>query len=198
MKESTNTVYTQVRNWVQNDLLPASTEILGSVSDGLLSALGMLLNVVIGIIVSIYLMAGKERFCAQAKRLLYTIFSEKRANRILSFGKDINWSFAKFFSGKIIDSIIVAIITFIALSIAERVRSCKKAAAQNAVRQPGSICCFILQNILPAAGFAVVAPVGVVKVCGAEDRRRGRLGFWSAVKGEPGSGAAGFDAEAHL
>ena len=119
MKESTNTVYTQVRNWVQNDLLPASTEILGSVSDGLLSALGMLLNVVIGIIVSIYLMAGKERFCAQAKRLLYTIFLEKRANRILSFGKDINWSFAKFFSGKIIDSIIVAIITFIALSIAD-------------------------------------------------------------------------------
>ena len=119
MKESTNTVYTQVRNWVQNDLLPASTEILGSVSDGLLSALDMLLNVVIGIIVSIYLMAGKERFCAQAKRLLYTIFSEKRANRILSFGKDINWSFAKFFSGKIIDSIIVAIITFIALSIAD-------------------------------------------------------------------------------
>lgn len=88
-------------------------------SDGLLSALGMLLNVVIGIIVSIYLMAGKERFCAQAKRLLYTIFSEKRANRILSFGKDINWSFAKFFSGKIIDSIIVAFITFIALSIAD-------------------------------------------------------------------------------
>ena len=119
MKDSTNTVYTQVRNWVQNELLPASTEILGSVSDGLLSALGMLLNVVIGIIVSIYLMAGKERFCAQAKRLLYTIFSEKRANRILSFGKDINWSFAKFFSGKIIDSIIVAIITFIALSIAD-------------------------------------------------------------------------------
>ncbi len=118
MKESTDTVYTQVRNWVQNDLLPASTEILGTVSDGLLSALGMLLNVVIGIIVSIYLMAGKERFCAQAKRLLYTVFPEKRANRILAFGKDINWSFAKFFSGKIIDSVIVAIITFIALSIA--------------------------------------------------------------------------------
>ena len=118
MKESTDTVYSQVRNWVENELLPASTEILGRVSDGLLSALGMLLNVIIGIIVSIYLMAGKEHFCAQAKRLLYTIFSEKYANRILSFGKDINWSFAKFFSGKIVDSVIVAIITFIVLSIA--------------------------------------------------------------------------------
>lgn len=63
-------------------------------------------------------MAGKEHFCAQAKRLLYTIFSEKYANRILSFGKDMNWSFAKFFSGKIVDSVIVAIITFIVLSIA--------------------------------------------------------------------------------
>ena len=74
----------------------------------------------------------------------------------------------------------------------------KKAAAQNAVRQPGSICCFIFQNILPAAGFAVVAPVGVVKVCGAEDRRRGRLGLGSAVKGDVHGSAAGFDAEAHL
>ena len=36
----------------------------------------------------------------------------------MSIGKDVNWSFAKFFSGKIIDSIIVAILTFIALSIA--------------------------------------------------------------------------------
>ncbi|MGN1205790.1 MAG: AI-2E family transporter [Eubacterium sp.] len=119
MKESTDTVYAQVRNWVQNDLLPASTEILSILSDGLLSALGMLLNVVIGIIVSIYLMAGKEHFCAQGKRLLYSIFSDKISNRILTFGKDINWSFAKFFSGKIIDSIIVAIITFIALSVAD-------------------------------------------------------------------------------
>ena len=61
----------------------------------------------------------------------------------------------------------------------------------------GGVQLFILQNILPAAGFAVVAPVGVIKVCGAGTGRRGRLGFWSAVKGEPGSGAAGFDAEAH-
>ena len=54
------------------------------------------------------------------------------------------------------------------------------------------------QNILPAAGFTVIAPIGVIKVCGAENRRRGRLGLWGAVKGESCGGAAGFDAEAHL
>ena len=83
-------------------------------------------------------------------------------------------------------------------ALTERVRSCKKAAAQHFVRQPGSICCFIFQNILPAAGFAVIAPVGVIKVCGAGSGRCGRLGFGGAVKGKPGGGAAGFDAEAHL
>ena len=61
----------------------------------------------------------------------------------------------------------------------------------------GGVQLFVFQNILPAAGFAVIAPIGVIKVCGAEDRRRGRLGLWGAVKGEACGGAAGFDAEAH-
>ena len=112
-------IFDKLLDWLQNDLLPNSDKFLGAITDGVMDATSVLVDFFIGLIVSIYLMAGKERFCAQAKRLLYTIFSEKRANRILSFGKDINWSFAKFFSGKIIDSIIVAIITFIALSIAD-------------------------------------------------------------------------------
>ena len=71
MKESTDTVYSQVRNWVENELLPASTEILGRVSDGLLSALGMLLNVIIGIIVD-----GWERafLCPGKKIVIYDFF----------------------------------------------------------------------------------------------------------------------------
>lgn len=57
---------------------------------------------------------------------------------------------------------------------------------------------FLFFKISSQLRFAVVAPVGVVKVCGAEDRRRRRLGLWGAVKGEPGGRTAGFDAEAHL
>lgn len=118
MKETAGAVYHQLINWLQNELIPTSTELLAMVSDGLINALGVLLNVVIGIIISIYLMASKEMFCAQAKRMLFSVFPEKYARRMLELGKDINHSFAGFFSGKIIDSIIVAIITFIVLSIA--------------------------------------------------------------------------------
>lgn len=118
MMETTGSVYSQLINWMQNELIPTSTEILGVLSDGLINALGVLINVIIGIIISIYLMASKELFCAQAKRMLFSILPVRYATRALRLGKDINHSFAKFFSGKIIDSIIVAIITFIVLSIA--------------------------------------------------------------------------------
>lgn len=118
MMDTAGSVYSQLINWLQNEIVPTSTELLSILSDGLINALGMLLNVVIGIIISIYLMAGKETFCAQAKRMLFSILPEKYAAQMLDLGKDVNRSFAKFFSGKIIDSIIVAIITFIVLSIA--------------------------------------------------------------------------------
>lgn len=117
--EVAQTVYVQLINWLQNELIPSSTELVGVVSDGLLNAMGVLFNIVIGIIISIYLMIGKETFCAQAKRMLYSILPVHHAERVLRVGKDINWSFAKFFSGKIIDSIIVALLTFIVLSIAD-------------------------------------------------------------------------------
>lgn len=116
--EAAKSVYDQLIGWLQNELVPTSTELVGVISDGLLNAMGVLFNIVIGIIISIYLMIGKETFCAQAKRMLYSVLPVRYAERVLRVGKDINWSFAKFFSGKIIDSIIVAILTFIVLSIA--------------------------------------------------------------------------------
>lgn len=118
LTETATSVYNQLIGWMKNELIPTSTEVLGWVSDGLINALGVLFNIIIGIIISIYLMMSKETFCAQAKRMLYSILPARYADQVLGVGKDINWSFARFFSGKIIDSIIVAILTFIVLSIA--------------------------------------------------------------------------------
>lgn len=118
LAESTKAIYEPLFSLLQDKLVPTGTSAVAMISDGLISAMGVLFNIVIGIIISIYLMAGKERFCAQAKRMLYSVLPVRHAENILRLGKDVNWSFAKFFSGKIIDSIIVAILTFIVLSIA--------------------------------------------------------------------------------
>ena len=72
-------------------------------------------NVVIGIIISIYLLGGKERFLASTKKTVYSLFNEKGTNRILEIGTRANRIFGRFLVGTIIDALIVSVSVFIAM-----------------------------------------------------------------------------------
>lgn len=111
-------MYEKLITWLQNDLLPESSKLLSLLTDGVVNAMSVLFNVFIGIIVSIYLMAGKENFCAQAKKLMYAILPQKRVEGTLEVLRETHTVFAKFISGKIVDSLIVGMLTFIIMSIA--------------------------------------------------------------------------------
>ena len=111
-------VYTKLSDWLWNDLLPNSNKMLTFLTGKVMVAVGVIMDVIIGIIVSIYLMASKENFCAQAKKLLYAIFPKKWSDSALSVLGETHTVFAKFISGKLIDSLIVGILTFIVMSIA--------------------------------------------------------------------------------
>lgn len=118
IKQTASSGYEQLGGWLRNEIIPTSTNVLSTLSDGLMSAIGMLVNVIIGLVISIYLLFDKELFCAQGKRILYAVFSNKIADHIVEIGGDMNWYFSKFFAGKIIDSVIVGILTFITMTIA--------------------------------------------------------------------------------
>lgn len=111
-------IYEKLLLWLQNIILPNSTRVLNMLTDGVVNAVNVLVNVFIGIIVSIYLMASKENFCALGKRLMYTVLPSKRINAILEVLRETHTIFAKFISGKIVDSLIVGVLTFIIMSIA--------------------------------------------------------------------------------
>lgn len=117
-EEFSGTIYGKLLSWLQNDLLPNSNKLLTVLTDGVVNAVNVVINVFIGIIISIYLMAGKENFCAQAKKLMYSIFPVKSVNTMLGVFSETHTVFAKFISGKIIDSLAVGILTFIIMSIA--------------------------------------------------------------------------------
>lgn len=72
-------------------------------------------NIVIGIVVSIYLLFDKERFRALGRKMTYSIFKAQRANRILELTRRADTIFGKFLSGKILDSILIGILTYVIL-----------------------------------------------------------------------------------
>lgn len=74
-------------------------------------------NIIIGIIISIYMLIEKEKFFGISKKIVVAIFSDSRAKRIIELTDRSNKTFGKFLSGKILDSSIIGVMTFVILTI---------------------------------------------------------------------------------
>lgn len=74
-------------------------------------------NIVLGIIISIYILIDKEKFCALAKKITFAIFPLRAANKTIEITHRSSDTFGKFLSGKILDSLIIGILTFFVLTV---------------------------------------------------------------------------------
>ncbi|MCD8125235.1 MAG: AI-2E family transporter [Lachnospiraceae bacterium] len=106
-----------LQEWVENTLLPQIQSMLGSVSVGLLGLLNLLKNLILGLVVSVYLMISRKKFLAQSRKLLYSIFSAKWGNHILWLCREASDTFQDFLLGKIVDSLIIGVICYIGMCI---------------------------------------------------------------------------------
>ena len=93
------------------------SNLLPVVGNFIVEATSSILNIIIGIIVSIYILIDKEKFMALGKKVVYAFSSEERANFILKLATQSNMTFSRFIGGKILDSFIIGILTFIILTI---------------------------------------------------------------------------------
>ncbi|WP_042331452.1 AI-2E family transporter [Desulfosporosinus orientis] len=73
-------------------------------------------NVFLGIIISIYMLAEKEQFISLAKKIVYSIFNVKNAERVIEIVRRAQTIFSRFLGGKILDSLIIGCLTFIILT----------------------------------------------------------------------------------
>lgn len=103
--------------WLKADLLPNVNSFAFRFANGVMSILGVLYNLFIGSIVAVYMLGGKEKFLAQGKKLIFGIFGKKQADVILHYSRITNDMFSGFISGKIVDSTIIGIICFVAMSV---------------------------------------------------------------------------------
>lgn len=89
----------------------------GNVATTVWAVIDTMKNVLIGLILSIYLLARKEMFIGQTKKLIFAFLKVNRAQRFLSVCREASKKFLGSIVGKIIESFIVAMLCFIGCTI---------------------------------------------------------------------------------
>lgn len=105
-------IYDYIISYINSGNIPSVDSIIGNISNGLVTIFKAIYNIVLGYIVAIYLLLGKEKFLAQAKKLLYTVVKPNKAFIILDNLRYTDKIFGGFLIGKMIDSLIIGIICF--------------------------------------------------------------------------------------
>ncbi len=90
---------------------------LGSLTSSVYSVVMGVFNAGIGIIAAVYILIYKKSLCAQAKKIIISVFSTKHADRIFEVARRTNKIFGGYVIGKLIDALLVGIITYIFLII---------------------------------------------------------------------------------
>ena len=106
-----------VVEWLQSTVLPSLGSFLTNLTTGVYYVLRGLYNLVIGIIVSAYILGNLERFKASTKRLLYSIFTVEAAEKIRDGVAFVDKTFMGFITGKLLDSAIIGLICYIVCAI---------------------------------------------------------------------------------
>ena len=87
--------------------------IAGNVAAMVWAVLDTMKNVIIGLTISIYLLARKEMFIGQTKKLIFAFLKVERAQRFLSVCREASKKFLGSIIGKIIEAFVVALLCFI-------------------------------------------------------------------------------------
>lgn len=82
-----------------------------------LSLISLVVNLLIAIMVSAYMLLDKAKLLNNAKRIVYVVFKPEKADRFLETAAECNKIFGNFIIGKMIDSIIIGILCWIMMSI---------------------------------------------------------------------------------
>lgn len=106
-----------LESWFNNSVLSQAQAYLASLTSGVItgviSVIKGIMNFIIGIIVMDYVMAIQGTLTGQTKKIIYAVLKPKTANRLIDLIRKASDVFGGFLTGKIIDSAIIAVITYV-------------------------------------------------------------------------------------
>ena len=117
--EVINEYYTDALAWLNVNLVPQLQVAVQAVTGGVVGIFVFFKNLLLGVVVSVYLLAGKEAFAAGSCKLCYTLLPEDKAALTVRCVKATDRIFSGFVRGKLLDSLIIGILCFFFSSLFE-------------------------------------------------------------------------------
>ncbi|MEN8075412.1 AI-2E family transporter [Clostridioides difficile] len=119
---------TEILNTLWNNFLSAWREILQFTGQIVVSSLSGVVNITVGftsgvlnflisIIFSIYMLINKERLQLGIKKVLYALSEKKFADKVMYLAKISNETFSSYIGGQFIEAIIIGVLCFIGMII---------------------------------------------------------------------------------
>ena len=81
------------------------------------SVLSVLVDVLLGLVFALYLLAKKEIISEHLKKLIVTVLPQKKAQRLLSIASLTNQTFTNFVSGQLTEAVIIGVLCFFGMLI---------------------------------------------------------------------------------
>lgn len=105
------------KRWVENEALPRVWTVMIMATGGLATLVNLLKTLLVGFIVSVYLLATKESCAAYSRRLVCGLFPAHAADWIFRGTRKVDEIFSGFVRGKLLDSLIIGVICFFGCSL---------------------------------------------------------------------------------
>lgn len=104
--------YADLTTLLTEQVLPQAQQLMTAVGGGVVSAVLFLKNLLIGVIVSVYLLTTKERCAAHCRKLVCGLFQPTKARFLFRAVSRADSIFSGFVRGKLLDSLIIGLICF--------------------------------------------------------------------------------------
>lgn len=108
-----NALYSELDKWAENTLVPYVTNIVSGVGSSVIKILLFLYNLLIGLIVSCYLLASRKKFARQGVLLVRSSLKPHWADLVLDEIAFIDRMFGGFIDGKLVDSAIMGLLCYV-------------------------------------------------------------------------------------
>ena len=106
-------LYSELDNWADTTLVPYITNLVSELGSSVVRILLFLYNLLIGLIVSCYLLGSRKKFARQGTLVIRSVFSREWAEKLLDEIVFIDRMFGGFIDGKILDSAIIGVLCYL-------------------------------------------------------------------------------------